>query len=228
MIETNVIVNTDCFDYMAQMPDKCVDFVLTDIPYGECSGFNEGGYRTLNRDEADKDADGSDFDYIRYTAECMRICRGNVVIFCGRKQTSGIITEMEKHDAKMIRLMIWEKPTTSPMNAHLFFVNTIEQAVGCRQTGAYFAGKHVHPVFRHNTMPLDIHPTAKPVPLLKELIELCCPPDGIVFDGCAGSCTTAVAAHQCHRKYICLEKNPEFYNKAKEYWNNELAQEVMF
>ena len=222
------LLNADCFDVMAEMPDNSVDFVLTDIPYGECSGFNEGGYRRLNRDAADKDADGTEFDYLKYTAECMRICKGNVIIFCGRKQISGIITEMEQHDAKMIRLIIWEKPTTSPMNGHLFFVNTIEQAVGCRQTGAYFNGHHVHPLLEFNTNTLKIHDTPKPVDMFKYLIELCCPPDGVVFDGCAGSLTTAVAATQCHRGYICIEKNKKFFDKAMEFYSAELAQETMF
>lgn len=222
------LINDDCFNVLATLPDDSVDFVLTDIPYGECSGFNEGGYQKLNRDAADKDADGSDFDYIKYTAECMRVCKGNVIIFCGRKQISGIITEMERHDAKMIRLIIWDKPNVSPMNGQHFFLNTMEQAVGCRQTNAYFAGHCEHPLFINPTRPIDIHDTAKPVDLFKRLIELCCPPDGIVFDGCAGSFTTAVAATQCHRDYICVEKNKKFYDDALRFYDAELRQQVMF
>lgn len=224
----NKLINDDCFNVMAEMPDNSVDFVLTDIPYGECSGFVEGGMQKLNRDAADKDADGSEFDYIRYTAECMRICKGNVIIFCGRKQISGIITEMEKHKAQMIRLLIWEKPNVSPMNGQYFFLNTMEQAVACRQPNAYFSGLCEHALFINPTRPIDIHDTAKPVDLFKRLIELCCPPDGIVFDGCAGSLTTAVAATQCHRQYICVEKNKEFFDKAMRYYDADLRQQVMF
>lgn len=228
MIETDVIVNTDCFDYMALMPDKCVDFVLTDVPYNEVSGFNEGGYQKLNRDAADKDADGSEFDIDTYVNECFRICKGNIIIFCGIEQISRIKAQMREHNAQMIRLLTWEKPNVSPMNGQWFFLNTVEHAVGCRQEGAYFGGHCEHCVIEHPTHPLDWHPTAKPIPMLARLIEMCCPPDGIVFDGTAGSCTTAVAAKRTNRKYICLEKNTEFYNKAVSYWANELAQEYMF
>ena len=222
------LIRADCFEVMSKMEDNSVDFVLTDIPYGECSGFVEGGLQKINRDSADKDADGSDFDYIKYTAECMRICSGNVIIFCGRKQISEIITEMEKHNAQMIRLLIWEKPNVSPMNGQYFFLNTMEQAVACRQQGAFFSGHCEHPLFINPTRPLDIHDTAKPVDLFKRLIELCCPPNGVVFDGCAGSFTTAVAATQCHRDYICVEKNQEFFDKAMRYYDAELRQQVMF
>ena len=224
----NKLINDDCFNVMASMPADSVDFVLTDIPYGECSGFTEGGLRKINRDAADKDADGSEFDYIKYTAECMRICKGNVIIFCGRKQISGIITEMEKHNAQMIRLIFWDKPNVSPMNGQFFFLNSSEQAVACRQKNAYFSGHCEHPLFVTPTRPIDIHDTPKPIDLFKRLIELCCPPDGVVFDGCAGSFTTAVAATQCHRQYICVEKSKEFYDKAMKYYDADLRQQVMF
>jgi len=30
----NKIINADCLDILKQLPDKCVDLVLTDQPYG--------------------------------------------------------------------------------------------------------------------------------------------------------------------------------------------------
>lgn len=30
----NKIINADCLDILKQLPDKCVDLVLTDPPYG--------------------------------------------------------------------------------------------------------------------------------------------------------------------------------------------------
>lgn len=35
----NKIINADCMDILKQLPDKCVDLVLTDPPYGiNCDG----------------------------------------------------------------------------------------------------------------------------------------------------------------------------------------------
>lgn len=31
---TNKIINADCMDILKQLPDKCIDLVLTDPPYG--------------------------------------------------------------------------------------------------------------------------------------------------------------------------------------------------
>ena len=31
---TNKIINADCMDILKQLPDKCIDLVVTDPPYG--------------------------------------------------------------------------------------------------------------------------------------------------------------------------------------------------
>ena len=38
---TNQIINADCMDILKQLPDKCVDLVLTDPPYGGGMGKQE-------------------------------------------------------------------------------------------------------------------------------------------------------------------------------------------
>ncbi len=56
----------------------------------------------------------------------------------------------------------------------------------------------------------NIHPTVKPVKLMAYLIELGCPPDGVVVDPFVGSGTTCIAAKQLRRKWIGIEINPEY------------------
>src|SRR5574344_1120658 len=43
MLEINKIYNADCLELMKQLPDKCVDLVLTDPPYGIHNKINNGG-----------------------------------------------------------------------------------------------------------------------------------------------------------------------------------------
>lgn len=58
------------------------------------------------------------------------------------------------------------------------------------------------------------HPTAKPLELYKFLIERYCPPGGTVLDPTFGSGTSAIAARALGRKYIGIEKDKGFYDKA--------------
>jgi len=56
----------------------------------------------------------------------------------------------------------------------------------------------------------NTHPTVKPVKLMAYLIELGCPPDGVVLDPFVGSGTTCIAAKKLVRKYVGIEINPEY------------------
>lgn len=61
-----------------------------------------------------------------------------------------------------------------------------------------------------------IHPTQKPIRLLERLLALTSMPGNIVLDPFAGSCNTAKAALNSDCHYICMEKDEEYFNAAKE------------
>jgi site-specific DNA-methyltransferase (adenine-specific) len=62
-----------------------------------------------------------------------------------------------------------------------------------------------------------IHPTQKPIELLKTLIEIFTDVDDVVIDPCAGSGTTLLAANQCNRKSYGFEIKKEFVKLASEW-----------
>lgn len=59
-----------------------------------------------------------------------------------------------------------------------------------------------------------LHPTQKPVPLLKKLIEIFTDEGDIVIDPTAGSGSTLIAALELNRKAYGFEIDRSFYNKA--------------
>lgn len=68
-----------------------------------------------------------------------------------------------------------------------------------------------------------LHPTEKPVDLLRPLIEYACPPGGLVLDPFAGSGSTLDAARQTGRRAIGIEANEAYAEKAA----RRLAQGVL-
>ena len=62
-----------------------------------------------------------------------------------------------------------------------------------------------------------IHPTQKPVELLKRLIEIFTDEGDVVIDPCAGSGSTLIAAERMNRKSFGFEIKKEFYTKANEW-----------
>lgn len=65
------------------------------------------------------------------------------------------------------------------------------------------------------------HPTQKPINTISDLIELVSVEGQVVLDPFAGSGTTAVAAERLNRRWICIEKEEEYYNKAIDRIKNE-------
>lgn len=61
-----------------------------------------------------------------------------------------------------------------------------------------------------------IHPTQKPVSLLKQLIEIFTDEGDVVIDPCAGSATTLRAAKELNRNSYGFEISRKFYTEAKE------------
>lgn len=61
-----------------------------------------------------------------------------------------------------------------------------------------------------------IHPTQKPVNVLKRLIEIFTDEGDTVIDPCAGSGSTLQACHELNRNAYGFECNTQFYNQAIE------------
>ncbi len=59
-----------------------------------------------------------------------------------------------------------------------------------------------------------IHPTQKPVALFEYLIKTYTRPGELVLDNCAGSGTTAIAAENTSRRWLCIEQDQTYYDAA--------------
>lgn len=68
---------------------------------------------------------------------------------------------------------------------------------------------------RDTTTP-KIHPTQKPVPLLRYLIEIFTDKGDVVIDPCAGSGSSLLAAAQCGRRAYGFEIKKDFYKESNE------------
>lgn len=62
---------------------------------------------------------------------------------------------------------------------------------------------------------VGLHPTQKPVALFEYLIKTYTNEGDTVLDPCAGSGTTAIAAINLSRKYICIEKDEKYFQVMK-------------
>jgi site-specific DNA-methyltransferase (adenine-specific) len=75
---------------------------------------------------------------------------------------------------------------------------------------------------------LPIHPTQKPVELIEYLVKTYTLENEIVLDFCSGSGTTAVACHNLHRRFICIEKDHDYWAASVERLRKIQEQGLLF
>lgn len=207
-METDKIYHADCMAHLPTMAKDSVDLTLTDIPYGEVNRY-KGKLRSLDKGAADV----MTFDLTQFLSEVYRITKGTAIIFCGQQQVSEIVSFFAKKKGT-VRQIIWEKTNPAPLAGQHIYLSGIENAVWFRKPNATFNAHCKNTVFRYPCGRSKQHPTEKPVGLLKELIEDNSNAGDIVFDPCAGSGSTLLAAHDLGRQYIGVELNEEYYSIA--------------
>lgn len=71
------------------------------------------------------------------------------------------------------------------------------------------------------------HPTVKPIALMRNLIQLVAPENGIVLDPFLGSGSTGIAAVELSRPFLGVEKSIEYTNVAHERISYQLSQDSL-
>jgi site-specific DNA-methyltransferase (adenine-specific) len=216
----------DCFDLMAKLPDASIDMVLCDLPYGT----------TQNKWDSVLPLD-------QLWAEYWRVCSGAVVLTAAQPFTSALV--MSQPD-KFKYDWSWGKSAATghlnakrqPMRNHedvLVFGSPIYRPQGLQphgkitrrgSNGSNFGESGTENYQEFTNYPRTriefphegraVHPTQKPVALFEYLIRTYTNEGDTVLDNTAGSGTTAIAAENAGRKWICIERDEGYSVKAIE------------
>lgn len=211
----NSIYCCDCMEFMKDIPSKTIPFILTDIPYNEVERKTNGLSQMKSLDTLGP-ADKATFNTLKFCEEIYRICNNSLVVFCGREQFSEVFNFFANKSGTT-RPIVWEKTNPVPSNGQYVYLSGVEFAVWFKKKGAKTFNAHCkNTVFRY---PIPggkkrIHPTQKHWDMFKELILDNTNEGDLVFDPCAGGMTTMLAAAETNRKFICLEKDKETYDKS--------------
>ena len=211
MIELNRIYLGDCLEVMKDIPDKSVDLVLTDPPYNVDKDYNE--YK-------------DDLDIIQYGKWCfdwfyqLQRISNTVLITIGtvnQNLWNGISVPTYKY--------IWYKDNTT--QAGKFSQMALYEPI-------YFYGslikKPKKDLFRCSIVlqkAASFHVCPKPLKLWKDLIDNFSNPSQTVLDIFSGSGTTAIACLELNRNFICIEKDPKYYELSVKRVNDYKSQVPM-
>jgi len=181
----------DCLDVMRGMADKSVDAVITDPPYG--IKITKSHRLATSRGMGGKCWDDKPIQK-EYLDELLRI--GKTVVIWGGNYFDLPPTRC---------VLVWDKKNDGRDFADLEMAWTNFDSVAR--------------IFRKRPMNMDggkVHPTQKPIDLMKWCMEVCRIPEGAtVFDPFMGSGTTGVACVQTGRNFIGVEIDPDYYALAE-------------
>lgn len=209
----------DSRDVLDRMPKESVDLVVTDPPYGIEWQSNQ---RTVKFDQLIGDG-AAEREAVREIIEhCVRLVGQNRHLY-----VFGPDDILEGQKVSEVVPLIWDKGThgggditTSWAPAHepISFCTSKYRHGGQAGKGGMATRLRRGSVLRY-TRPTGRnvrHPSEKPVPLIRELIESSSRPGETVLDPYAGSGATGVAAILAGRKVVLVEKYPRWAELALE------------
>ncbi len=207
------LLQGDCLEVLPTMADKSVAHVITDPPY---NARTHARARSLKDGGSDIPIDFAPLASFSFVLDLLRVSARWVVAFCAVEQIGNYSTAAG--DAAWIRAGIWNRPDGTPQLSADRPGQGAEGIAIMHRAGAKrwnSGGKRglwtcgVERVDRN-------HPTPKPVSLMVELISDFTDPDDIILDPFAGSGTTGVACLRLGRRFIGIEKSPEYARIATE------------
>lgn len=150
-----------------------------------------------------------------------------MIVFCAFDQQMYLIELAKKYGLKnYINLVFRKNFSAQVLKANMKVVGNCEYALIFYRDRLPKFRNNGKMIFNCMDWPRDnesekIHPTQKPIELLKKLIEIFTDIGDVVIDPCCGSGSTIIAAERLNRKGYGFEIKKEFYLKANEWLLSE-------
>jgi len=203
------LLNCDCMEYMATLPDKAFDLAIVDPPYGI---GKDGQIKTTGGNGGRKVHEFKGWDSsppsAEYFAELYRVSK-NQIIWGANYMTSNIPSSMG--------WIFWDKGQRINQSDGELAFTSFDRALR---------------VFELNRVALliegTIHPTQKPVKLYKWLLSNYAKPGQRILDTHLGSGSHAIAAINMGFDFVGCELDKDYYDASLKRIENAQRQTSLF
>lgn len=210
----NKIINADCLDILKQLPDKCIDLVLTDPPYGIGIDGQKLSITAKNKKHWRKEHQQKNWDNGIPPKEIfdeMKRVSKNMIVW-GANYFNEYLEQGHKG------WIVWDKGQDG------LTMSDCELA--------YSTFDSPTRIFRMNRVELmkdgTIHPTQKPLRLFKRCVAEYSKEGDLIADFFSGSGTTAVACWELKRRFLCTEKDFDYWKASCKRLEDHQRQGVLF
>ena len=223
------VIQGDCLDVMRDIPDKSIDLILTDPPYGI-------GYLSTRTDNHDRMKNDNFDDWLKvlplWLLEFQRILTDTGCCCCccgggGKTPVTAIfIMEAIKH-FNLIQTLVWKKFIGLGWRYRPAYENIAILSKSKDNYNFYDETKKCSNVIEGINQDIpnnEEHPTQKPLFLMERLIKIHSKETDLILDPFLGSGTTGLACERLNRRWIGIEIEPSYVKTARERIKQEQDQ----
>lgn len=211
----NKITHADCMDVLKLLPDKSIELLLIDPPYGR-DAAKKG---RIGDDRIAKATNYGSEDWDEkplgqeYFDEFFRVSKHQIIF-----GANYFITKINKDSPCWL---FWDKDNSGDFaDGELAYTSfkTPLRKIRWRWNGMLQQDM--------KNKEIRIHPTQKPVPLFEKILNdyYDRKSNGIVADFCSGSGSVAIACYNLGIPFICTEKNRKYYEDSVKRLKQAAAQ----
>lgn len=198
------------------LKDQSIDLVLTDPPYGVAYVEGKAGFAKLsNQRKIANDQEQTEQEYVSFTSSWItpviqHLSNKNAFyIFNSDKMIFALREGMSQSDVKFTQLLVWIKNHSiigrmDYLPQHEFI------AYGWYGAHEFHKSKDKSIILYPKPNKSKLHPTMKPVGLLRRLILNSTRVGDVVYDPFGGSGSTLIACEQTKRKCLMVELDPQY------------------
>ena len=208
---TNQIYNEDCLEALKRVPDNSVDCIITDPPYflGMTHNGQKGSFKDLSICKPFYRDLFQEFNRVKKPGAC-------VYFFTDWRGYAFYYPLFDLYLGAS-NMLVWNKQS-GPGNHYAFIHELI--LFHCGKGVSIGATNIIDNIrsFASGAKLVEgekVHPTQKPVALIRKLIEDSTKPGDLILDTFGGSGTTAVASIESGRNFVLMEQDEIYYFTAQ-------------
>lgn len=222
----NRIINSDCMDILKELPDNCIDLVVTDPPYKKVQGGRTSNKSfVLSGASEDELAKGKYFDknmikFEDWIPECYRVLKDGThcYIMSDDRNLYDVLDVSFKSGFKLLNILTWKKSRSCP---NRYYMNNSEFICLLRKgTARSINNMGTKRVLEFDNVKNKIHPTEKPKELMNCLIENSSDKGNLILEPFSGSGVVAECCKELGRDFICIEKDYNYWKSSIDRLNN--------
>lgn len=207
MVNDVTLWQGDCLELMRDIPDGTVDAVVTDPPYGVgYSGRWNSDWKAIHNDNS--------LDWLDYlNSTIYRVLAENAIYisFYGWPHADTFLTSWKAAQFKPVSHLVWKK---NQIGLGYWTRGQHEQAYVLVKGKPKRPDKAASDVLGWTRVRKPEHPTQKPLDAMLPLMTFTQLGD-LILDPFMGSGTTGVACVKTGRRFIGIEKEPQYFEIAK-------------